>query len=633
MPLLPVNSSLSTSPLFSNQPQRHLLLALLLFVLCYVSFLSLFMQRSSLPRNLKGEFAEEFAIFWKPYDVTALKAAFSGPWIPAGTKESIRYFFRPIAILGYAGLYEMCGQDLTRLHTTLQYLSLFKFAAFFGIMYLLSNRSPWTAFWATFLYSTSFKIFDEQIVLHDFPDLLLAIFFFNSILLFLLFSRRRYSPAITALLGAFICLLFTLSLGTKENGLFLFPTFLAYRWISVWNKKDSFSENFKKIFQRKHLVLFTLLLFISCAYLAIRYYSLGAKYVFSPSWAVERRPAVIYSAINVANNFALVPESYVGHLFADDWLSTLIWLMFNPIIPIAGVYLCLRSDLKKTVKKSIVFSLVLVFLNTFFFTLGVRIRFNSIGNLGSFFLAVIVGQTLFLYALNKFRERYAVILTYMLLVGSVYYYTVLNVWNILHRPHPFYPKAPLEAGLFDWHKILDQNDDRGSAIVQLNLLNSHAATYDESARFSFFLLAVVLETDHRTLDCFDMSYRGLFRGSDAQVQLKRVENKAESIQQLKGYRQDFGLGLVSAADLLLKPKQAFQERRMDWSNGFDMQNFRNQFETARVHFKRSGPIGEGILNQLDEVAKRIDSSQDGKFSDQEIQAFLTAKLTSPEARE
>jgi hypothetical protein len=604
--------------------------ALCLIVICYGVFFALFSQRTPLPTDLKSEFAEEFAIFWKPYDSSAIKAAFTGPWIPKGTKESIRNFYRPFAISAYAGLYEMWGDDTSRLHRFLLYLTLLKFAAFFGVLYLLADDSLTVAFLGTLLYSISFKIFDEQIVLQDFPDLLLAILFFSAIFFFILFTRSsKARPA--AIWGSVVCLLFLLGLGTKENGFFLFPTLVAYRLIFAWTPGNSFSELIKRVFDRKYAVLFGVMFLISVGYFTVRYFALGADYFASASWTVGRRPAIVYSLINVVNNFALVPQTFVDHLFADDWLITILKIAVNLMIPFAALQMCTRPDVSRSIKKAILFCLALIVLNTFFFTLGVRVRFNSIGTLGAMFLAVIVGQRIFHFAATSIQNRSGRVVIYALLSICVYLYITLNVWNILHRPHPFQPSAPLEVGIFDWKGILSHNDEKAQAIDQMNRLNAHAATFDERKSFSFFLLAVVLESEHRTLDCFDMCYRGMFRGSDANLQLKIIEGKTESIQKLQGYRKDFAMGLVNVAELMLKTKQAYQEHGDDWASGYDMQGFRNQLQMAMDCFHRSGAIGEHILKQLQEVAAKIDEDGDHHLSDEEIESFITPKLKTPEA--
>ena len=584
-----------------------------------------------MPKDMSGGFNEEFTVFWKQYSAEEVKASFFQPWIPAGVKDAIRNFYRPFAIVTYANLFEVFGNDLLQLHKFLLYFSFIKFAAFFGVIYFLSGRSLWFAFCATFLYSVSFKIFEEQLVLQDLPDLLLATFFFTATFLFIVFSTLSYRPAATTFLGTVICLLFVLCVGTKENGFFLFPTLLAYRLTFVWEKGVSIPEFLKRAFDRKHLIFFFSMSLLSISYFVIRYHALGAAHVMSPSWGIERRPGIVYSLINVANSFSMVPLTYIDHLFANDWLSAGIRFVINLMLPLGGIYLCLRSDVSTQIKKAIVFSLLLILINTFFYTLGIRVRFNSISTLGSIFIAVALFQWLFRYISGVMRGRKALILKSSILLPCLYVYIVLNVWNVLHRTHQFHLAAPFEAGIFEWRKILNQDGDNQSTIGQMNRLNADAATFGQEEDFSFFLLAVVLDSGHRTLDCFDMAYRGLLKGQSAEIQLKRVQMKSASIHQREGYRQEFGLGLVEAAELLLKPKQAFEERGMKWSDGFDMNDFRKRFDKVATHFERSGPIGEGILKQFKQVRTKIDADQDGQFSDEEIQTFLTSKLTSPEA--
>lgn len=619
---------LSGPPLAVKQSTgKRFLYAIILLGLAYFGFLLLFTHRPGLPKDLNSEFADEFAIFWKSYDKPSLRAAFYGPWIPAGLKDPIRNFYRPVAIAAYAGLYEIFGNDTSSLYEFRQYLSLVKLISLFGIFYFLAGESMLVACIGTFLYSISFKIFEEQVFFQGIPDLLTTTFFFAAVLLFLLYSRRTYSTGVSAGSGALICILFLLCLGTKESGLFLFPTLVVFRMISVWNRNVSFAKNVNEAFRRKYLILFSVMGLISSTYFVVRFYALGAQYVFTGSWEMQEWPPLLYSLINLVNSFAFIPQTYIDHSFADDWWTTGIKTGVNLLLPAAGIYLCFQSNVSSQIKKSIAFALTLVVMNTFFYTQGIRVRFNAIGNLGSFFLAAILCQRTVVHVLKSNRSVFSTGIACALLLAGVYFYTILNVWNVMHRSHPFHPTTPLTVGIFDLHHIFQPEEEKTRGIEALNTMNIDAAgMHGADPNFSFFLLASNLQSAHRTLDCFDLSFRGFRRGPTAEIQLQSVEKKEESIKKQAGYRREFGLGLVNAAFLLLKPKQAFEERGADWATGFDMHAFRQDMETAKNHFRESGPIGANILKQLDQVSRKIDESQDGQFSDEEIERFLGAKL-------
>ncbi len=105
-----------------------------------------------------------------------------------------------------------------------------------------------------------------------------------------------------------------------------------------------------------------------------------------------------------------------------------------------------------------------------------------------------------------------------------------------------------------------------------------------------------------------------------------MEKKAESIRKQSGYRQEFGLGLVNAAFLLLKPKQAFEERGTDWSAGFNMHAFRQELEAAKSHFRKSGDIGVNILKQLDRSTVKLAL---GMVLFRTVNAVLLVMVTAP----
>lgn len=595
----------------------------------YVVFFLLFVPRTPVPASLKDKHADEFAIFCRPYDAPSLKAAFLGPWIPHGAKDSIRNFYRPFAIVAYASLYELCERHIQKLHLYRQVFSFLKFAAFFGVLYFLSNGSLWTAFLATLLYSISFKLFDEHVIFQGLPDLIVTTFFFSGLFFFILFSNRTYGQLQTIGLGILICLFYILSVGTKENALFLFPTLFVYRLIHSWNREYSFSAQLKRVLDRKHLILFCALGMISIIYFFVRHYALGTDHALESSWGSRGIRSILNVMFNVMNNFSLIPWTFVDYSFADNYRLAVVKVVLNLILPAAGIYLIFFSDIDSVLKKSIAFSLALILLNTIFYTQGVRVRFNAIGNLGAFYIAAITLKRIARYARIPHRDFVTPLLTYSLLIAGLYVYVIQNVWNVLQRTDPIYPHVSFQASFFDYGWIIKQIHGESSKTNGYNSMNRQLETkYVKPTAFSFFVFAMALQTEHSTLDCFDITYRSLAHGPKVQIQLDEVEKKAMQITTLKEYRQQYTLGLISAARVVLIPKQAFEERSKYWSAGFDMNGFRKDFQTAVSSFESCGSIGQGILKQLQRAAKRMDKDDDGKFSDAEIEQFLSPKLTA-----
>ena len=175
------------------------------------------------------------------------------------------------------------------------------------------------------------------------------------------------------------------------------------------------------------------------------------------------------------------------------------------------------------------------------------------------------------------------------------------------------------------YAIQNVGKNDSSAVTQSHSLDQLNAA-PRNQEFSFFLLASVLQMEHPNLDSFDLFYRSLPAGSSASDQLKVVNEKAPEITKLEGYRRDFSLALIHVARVLLEPKQAVEERGTQWANGFDMDSFRTQFESASNSLHACGSIGEGILKQLNRVSQEIDEDQNEEFSNEEIEKFLSPKL-------
>src|SRR3990167_9052431 len=387
-----------------NSTKNHTLISISLILIVYIVFLSLFGFRKQVPLRLE----DEFAIFSRPYNASSIKSAFVGPWIPAGLKDTIRNYYRPFFIVAYAWLYDLCGHNTSELYLVRMLFSLIKFAAFFGVLFLLTNRSLFTAFSATLLYTISFKIFDEQVVFQCLPDIIVATTFFTALFLYILLSSRQFGLLQTTGLVAGIILIYTIGLGTKENAFFLVPTLLFYRLIYSYSHwKGPFQRTIRVIFERKQLILFSALSVISIVYFIARYHSLGTQYIISNSYRTGNN-ALRVAMLNIINNFALIPITYLDHPFA---LNVHIEL-----------------------KKGILFSLVLILLNTSFYTQLVRARFNSIGNLGSIYIVIGIAHIIYSFR-NKAKYPYNLLVS-SITIACLSIYTIQNTTNILNRQHP-----------------------------------------------------------------------------------------------------------------------------------------------------------------------------------------------------
>jgi len=413
-----------------NSTKNHTLISISLILIVYIVFLSLFGFRKQVPLRLE----DEFPIFSRPYNASSIKSAFVGPWIPAGLKDTIRNYYRPFSIVAYAWLYDLCGHNTSELYLVRMLFSLIKFAAFFGVLFLLTNRSLFTAFSATLLYTISFKIFDEQVVFQCLPDIIVATTFFTALFLYILLSSRQFGLLQTTGLVAGIILIYTIGLGTKENAFFLVPTLLFYRLIYSYSHwKGPFQRTIRVIFERKQLILFSALSVISIVYFIARYHSLGTQYIISNSYRTGNN-ALRVAMLNIINNFALIPITYLDHPFALNDLIEIGKCLSNLALPSFAIYLLFRKDVHIELKKGILFSLVLILLNTSFYTQLVRARFNSIGNLGSIYIVIGIAHIIYSFR-NKAKYPYNLLVS-SITIACLSIYTIQNTTNILNRQHP-----------------------------------------------------------------------------------------------------------------------------------------------------------------------------------------------------
>lgn len=399
------------------------------FIIIYSIFFTLYGFRKQVPSQLEGE----FAVFSRPYTFSDIKSAFVGPWLPSGEKDSIRYFYRPFAIVAYKYLYHLFGHDIYSLHLARQLFSVFKLAAFYGIMCWLTNRSLSLTFFATLLYAISFKIFDEQVVFQCLPDILATTVFFAALFFYILFSNRQYNKQKTIGLGVSILLLFVIGLGTKECALFLLPTLLTYRVIyTCWQRPFS---KIHLIFDRKHAVLFSAMLVVLIVYFTMRYYSLGRQYLLMSPYQ-DKDNWLIVVMLNILNNFAFFPITYVDRSMPLSSTITLGKCLLNMVIPFCAGFLLLSKNVDNELRKGVLFSLILILLNTFFYTQIVRLRFNSISNLGGIcLLVVVVEQIIHRVRIGK-NNKYYHPLIFAMIAACLCMYAIQNAVNILDRQHP-----------------------------------------------------------------------------------------------------------------------------------------------------------------------------------------------------
>lgn len=412
--------------------KNKILNCILLILTSFIIFYSAFGFRKQVPLQLE----DEFAVFSRPYSTSSIKSAFTGPWIPKGLKDNIRNYYRPFAIVAYACLYDLCGQDTAKLHHVRQLFSIIKIVAFFGVLYWLTNRSLLAAFSATILYSISFKIFDEQIVFQCLPDIIVTTIFYTILFLFILFSNRQFNRLQTIGIGVGISFLYITGIGTKENALFLIPTLLIYRLIyTYWGWQQSFSKMTRLFFERKQIFLFSALFAISLIYFVIRYYSLGTQYLISNSYRTGASPITV-ALLNIGNNFALIPITYMDRPIAINNLSAIMKCLLNLVLPSVAIYLLFFRNLDEELKKGILFSLVLILLNTFFYTQLVRVRFNSIGNLGCMYISVIIVKQLWIYVRGDNVKKYYYQVVFAAILACLCFYAIHNAVNIHSRQHP-----------------------------------------------------------------------------------------------------------------------------------------------------------------------------------------------------
>jgi len=145
---------------------------------------------------------------------------------------------------------------------------------------------------------------------------------------------------------------------------------------------------------------------------------------------------------------------------------------------------------------------------------------------------------------------------------------------------------------------------------------------------SYFNLVMALEGDDapEQYDFFDTCYQQLLTAADARQQLAFVNSNPEASSSDPAYKQQFRNGIWHAARLLLLPKLAYESYGSVWSEKFDFNEFRSEYDNTIVNLQNSGDIGKKIVVQLLKVRRRIDQDDNGTLSDQEISKFLSEKL-------
>src|SRR5262249_37745437 len=118
----------------------------------------------------------------------------------------------------------------------------------------------------------------------------------------------------------------------------------------------------------------------------------------------------------------------------------------------------------------------------------------------------------------------------------------------------------------------------------------------------------------------------LLTAADARQQLAFVNSNPGASSADPAYKQQFRNGIWHAARLLLLPKLAYESYGSNWSEKFDFNEFRTEYDNTIVNLKNSGDIAKKIVIQLLKVRRRIDQDDNGTLSDQEIYKFLSEKL-------
>lgn len=108
--------------------------------------------------------------------------------------------------------------------------------------------------------------------------------------------------------------------------------------------------------------------------------------------------------------------------------------LLNLVIPLCAGFLLFCKNVDNELRKGVLFSLILILLNTFFYTQIVRLRFNSISNLGSIWLLVVVEQIMYRVRIGK-NNKYYHPLIFAMIAACLCMYAIQNAVNILGRQH------------------------------------------------------------------------------------------------------------------------------------------------------------------------------------------------------
>lgn len=159
--------------------------------------------------------------------------------------------------------------------------------------------------------------------------------------------------------------------------------------------------------------------------------------------------------------------------------------------------------------------------------------------------------------------------------------------------------------------------------------------YDEPEKripghISLFQLAMSLQTagGQPDNDLFDICYADFFTSPGAAHELKYLLEQLQSPvpENENEYKRNFKRGIIHAGRMLLLPKLSLEEKGKNWNETLDRNRFRMEYGLSLNAFRASGEVGKIIAHEMEKVGRRIDRNRNGRFSDQEIDRFLSDKL-------
>jgi len=111
--------------------------------------------------------------------------------------------------------------------------------------------------------------------------------------------------------------------------------------------------------------------------------------------------------------------------------------LLNLVTPLRADFLLFCKNVDNELRKGVLFSLILILLNTFFYPQIIRLRFNSISNLGSIMFTGCCCRTNIMYRVRIGKNnKYYHPLIFAMIAACLCMYAIQNAVNILGRQHP-----------------------------------------------------------------------------------------------------------------------------------------------------------------------------------------------------